>query len=48
MQHCGCGKVIVDWGAGGMSSTVRVLWPDGHPNDWIETIKAACEDHKTG
>lgn len=38
MQQCGCGKVMVDWGAGGKSSTIRVLWPGGNPDDWIETI----------
>jgi hypothetical protein len=38
MQYCQCGKVWVDWGAGGRSSTVRVGWPGGNPDDWIETI----------
>ncbi len=38
MQFCKCGKVWVDWGAGGKSSIVRVGWPDGDPNEWIEPV----------
>lgn len=38
MQYCQCRKIWVDWGAGGRSSTVRVGWPGGNPDDWIETI----------
>jgi hypothetical protein len=40
MQSCECGKVAVDWGAGGHGQWVRVLWPDGDPDDWVEVIAA--------
>jgi hypothetical protein len=43
MQYCQCGQVFVDWGSGGKGTTVRVGWPDGHPDEWIETIDK--EDH---
>lgn len=37
MQSCQCGKVSVDWGAD-KSSTIRVLWPGGNPDEWVETV----------
>lgn len=38
MQYCQCGSIWVDWGAGGKSSCIRVGWPHGNPEDWVETI----------
>ncbi len=38
MQSCQCGKVSVDWGAGGRGSIAQVIWPGGNPDDWVETI----------
>jgi len=37
MKQCSCGKVMVDWGASNYS-TIRVLWPSGNPDDWVEVI----------
>lgn len=38
MQSCPCGKISVDWGADMGKHHVRVLWPGGNPDDWIERV----------
>jgi hypothetical protein len=48
MQYCQCGKIWADWGADGKGSTVRVGWPDGDPQDWIEVIGAEASEKPVG
>ena len=43
MQACECGKVLVDFGAGGNSGYNRVLWPSGNMEDWVEIIDNLSE-----
>jgi hypothetical protein len=41
MQSCECGKVEVDWGSSGGKGDclyVRVLWPGGDHDEWVEVI----------
>ena len=43
METCECGSIMVDEGLYGS----RLLWPNGHPDDWIERIPKRSVEAKT-